>query len=92
MASTVCSPRADVKNSNRKHRNDKLNRAIQNFLYGALQVPISDPLQSSKAFIQNKSVLPQNSIFLVIHCKFRYENNSPFTLSEHPPFAAAQQL
>ena len=29
---------ADIKGSNRKHRNDKLNRAIQNFLYGALQV------------------------------------------------------
>ena len=29
---------ADVKSSNRKHRNDKMNRAIQNFLYGALQV------------------------------------------------------
>lgn len=29
---------ADIKNSNRKHRNNKLNRAIQNFLYGALQV------------------------------------------------------
>ena len=29
---------ADIKNSNRKHRDNKLNRAIQNFLYGALQV------------------------------------------------------
>ena len=38
VALTIGSLRADVKNSNRKHRNDKLNRAIQNFLYGALQV------------------------------------------------------
>ena len=29
---------ADVKSSNRKHRNEKMNRSIQNFLYGALQV------------------------------------------------------
>ena len=29
-------PEPDIKNSNKKHRNEKLNRSLQNFMYGVI--------------------------------------------------------
>ena len=42
---------ADIKAANRKHQNDTLNRAIQNFLYGALEDPHEAAAKKSLAVL-----------------------------------------
>ena len=66
VAPTVCGPRADVKSSNRKHRNDKMNRAIQNFLYGALQVQDRPPSEAAHHLSSARSWVSGGQLFLSV--------------------------
>lgn len=42
---------ADIKAANRKHQNDSLNRAVQSFLYGALEDPHEAAAKKSLAVL-----------------------------------------